>query len=278
MIQNYGTTYAGLSVVMSQAEKLRNGQDLTPSDYRELVAQFGGQVPPERLARLMNAVDAAGDSNSRARAYLKDLIQDTQKHRLGESYKLLDNYSQLNAQQLVDERMAERAEKESEWDRAQGKDKIKPFSEWDPSAMNSTAHQRHVRANIEEALDEHYAQKPMSQNTRLGVLVDAKYGDSNIGDISDNRQTPFGPFNGHRKNKGFSRPLGLAHLCLKCRRIIYGKANILMTAQIRKRCRWRHQPKQSRKTVWRLNSPVALHHDRKCRSGFQQPSEPRHLN
>jgi hypothetical protein len=187
MIQNYGTTYAGLSVVMSQAEKLRNGENLTHSDYRELVQQFGGQVPPERLARLMHAVDNAGDSNSRARAYLKDLIQDTQKHRLGESYKLLDNYSQLNAQQLVDERMAERAEKESEWDKAQGKDKIKPFSEWDPSALNSTAHQRHVRANIEEALDEHYAQKPMSQNTRLGVLVDAQYGDSNIGDIFRNR-------------------------------------------------------------------------------------------
>jgi hypothetical protein len=187
MIQNYGTTYDGLGVVMAQAEKLRNGEDLTHSDYRELVAQFGGQVAPERLARLMHAVDNAGDSNSRARAYLKDLIQDTQRHRLGESYKLLDNYSQLNAQQLVDERMHERAEKEAEWDRAQGKDKLRPWSEADPSKVGSTAHAWSVRGDIESSLDEHLAQKPMSQNTRLGVLVDAKYGDSNIGDIFRNR-------------------------------------------------------------------------------------------
>jgi hypothetical protein len=183
--QQYGTSYAGLEAVMHYANHLRGGGELTAADYQNLSKHFG-QVAPERIQRLQNAVEAGGSSESRARSFLKDMIQDTQRHRLGESYQLLDRFSQLQAQSLVDQRMQERAAKEAEWDRANGKDKIKPYSEFDASAIGSTAHKLHVRANISEALDEHMAQKPMSANDRMAVLTEHKYG-REVGEIFRNR-------------------------------------------------------------------------------------------
>jgi hypothetical protein len=183
--QQYGVGYDGLNAVMFYANHLRGGGELTAGDYQNLAKHFG-EVTPERIQRLQNAVSSGGSSESRARSFIKDLIQDTQRHRLGESYQLLDRFSQLQAQSMVDERMEERAAKEREWDVANGKDKIKPFSEWDASALNSTAHHLHVRANISEALDEHLATKPMSKNDQMAVITEHKYG-REVGEIFRNR-------------------------------------------------------------------------------------------
>ena len=40
---------------------------------------------------------------------------------------------------------------------------------------------------IEAALDEHRAINKMSANDRMGVIIDAKYGDPDLGDIFRNR-------------------------------------------------------------------------------------------
>jgi hypothetical protein len=64
---------------------------------------------------------------------------------------------------------------------------LKPSSTYEPSEINSLAHRDEVRMNIEAALDEHRAINKMSANDRMGIIIDAKYGDTDLGDIFRNR-------------------------------------------------------------------------------------------
>ncbi len=96
-------------------------------------------------------------------------------------------YSNGETSKVVHEYLDDKAARELEQDRYGGKDKLRAWSEADPSKIGSTAHALSVRSDIESALDEQGALKGFrNQSDVWAPIADANIG-TDAGDIFRNR-------------------------------------------------------------------------------------------
>jgi hypothetical protein len=190
--QQYGVSASGLKEILGTAHRLNMGGELSLEQARTFAKNVFGEVPEARIAELVHASNQSNAGPSRSRSFLQNLMKDRpdMSHRLGEVYGMAGVFGEQTIAREVNEHWDAKRQREDEQDKALGRyTPDKDNTEADPTKVGSVAHQFDVRRDLLGALDETLAQKPMSHNTRMSVLVDAKYPDENLGEIFRDRDS-----------------------------------------------------------------------------------------
>jgi hypothetical protein len=188
-IQHYGVRSDGLRNILSIAHSLRSGGDLSLEQAQAFARNTFGDVPAQRINELVAASNNSNSGDSRARSFLQNLMKDRpdMSHRLKEVYDMAGAFSNGETSKVVSEYLDDKAAREAEIDRYEGKDKLRAWSEADPSKIGSVPHALSVRHDIESALDEAGAIKGFrNQSERWAPIADANIG-TDAGDIFRNR-------------------------------------------------------------------------------------------
>ena len=187
--QNYGVSADGLKNILRIAHDLNTGGQLTADQARQFAHSTFGDVPQARIDMLVRDANSTHSGEANAKAFLKNLMQDRPEmaHRLAEVYQLAGSFSSGMTSHVVDEYLDTKAAREAEQDRFQGKDKLVPWSEADPSKVGSNAHNLDVRASIIASIDETKAVSGFKNaSDRMAPIADALAG-SDVGDVFRSR-------------------------------------------------------------------------------------------